>query len=216
MRHRALAAEVGHRDDRPAARGLQQRLGRRAQATSEYALTSSAIQKRSRGVSVNRPSRSSAAANATEWTSEVELAAERLAGLGARLGDVVVGADVALGHERAFRRGGELADAFSIRSPWKVNASRAPPSARPLCDRPGDRAPVCDAEDERALAREVGHEGRIYARLALVVRRAFLVTSRGPAISASAPPPRCSRSVGTAQRVRPGTLPHAAGPSRGA
>ena len=38
----------------------------RAQATSEYALMSTAIQKRSRGVSVKRPSRSSAAANATE------------------------------------------------------------------------------------------------------------------------------------------------------
>ena len=34
----------------------------REQATSEYAETSSAIQKRSRGVSVKRPSRSSAAA----------------------------------------------------------------------------------------------------------------------------------------------------------
>ena len=40
----------------------------REQATNEYALMSTAIQKRSRGVSVNRPSRSSAAANATEWT----------------------------------------------------------------------------------------------------------------------------------------------------
>ena len=40
----------------------------RAVATSEYALTSSAIQNRSRGVSVKRPSRSSAAANATECT----------------------------------------------------------------------------------------------------------------------------------------------------
>src|SRR5947208_97499 len=43
----------------------------RAQATSEYALTSTASQKRSRGVSVKRPSRSSAAAKATEWTSRL-------------------------------------------------------------------------------------------------------------------------------------------------
>jgi hypothetical protein len=40
----------------------------RVVATSEYALMSIAIQKRSRGVSVKRPSRSSAAANATECT----------------------------------------------------------------------------------------------------------------------------------------------------
>src|SRR5438270_858132 len=41
----------------------------REHATSEYAETSSASQKRSRGVSVKRPSRSSAAAKATECTS---------------------------------------------------------------------------------------------------------------------------------------------------
>ena len=40
---------------------------------------STAIQKRSRGVSVKRPSRSSAAANATEWTSRSSLPSQAAA-----------------------------------------------------------------------------------------------------------------------------------------
>src|SRR5215211_7281454 len=102
----------------------------RAVATSEYALTSSASQKRSRGVSVKRPSRSSAAAKATEWTrrssapSNVSATSPktRATSASARTSHAVTSG---LDTESASSR-----TDFSIRSPWKVNARVAPSSAR--------------------------------------------------------------------------------------
>src|SRR3989440_2407462 len=101
----------------------------RAQATSEYALTSSASQNRSRGVSVKRASRSSAAANATEWTSRSSCppnafptsAKTRSTSSSERTSQAVTsGLDTLPASSRT---------EGSIRSPWKVNASSAPSSA---------------------------------------------------------------------------------------
>ena len=79
---------------------------------------STAIQKPSRGVSTKRPSRSSVGAKATRVDEDVEPAAERAHDLGEDRVEVVVGAYVALGDERASRLAGELAHVFSMRSPW--------------------------------------------------------------------------------------------------
>src|SRR5918994_5619848 len=102
----------------------------RAAATSEYALMSTAIQKRSRGVSVKRPSRSSAAANATEWTSRSSppshaaptSANTRSRSSSARTSHAVTS------FESTDDASSRTLD--SIRSPWKVKASSAPSSAR--------------------------------------------------------------------------------------
>src|SRR3954447_6308425 len=100
-----------------------------AAATSEYALTSIAIQKRSRGVSVKRPSRSSAAANATECTRMSSFPSNtpptspktRSTAPSSRTSSSVTSElDTDSARSRTF---------FSIRSPWKVNATSAPPSA---------------------------------------------------------------------------------------
>ena len=71
---------------------------------------STAIQKRSRGVSTKRPSRSSAAAKATEWTRRSRPPPNASRHLGEDPRDVVVGAHVALGDERARHALGEVAD----------------------------------------------------------------------------------------------------------
>src|SRR5262245_21984076 len=101
----------------------------RARATSEYALTSSASQNRSRGVSVKRPSRSSAAANATECTSRSRPPSNasrtsvntRASSSSARTSQAVTsGLSTSAASARTFS---------SIRSPWYVKASFAPPSA---------------------------------------------------------------------------------------
>ena len=160
VRDGALAPEIGHRHDRAAAARLHQRLGRREHATNEYALMSTAIQKRSRGVSTKRPSRSSAAANATEWTRTSSPPPNASDDLGEDAGEVVVGADVALGDERAVDARGEIAhvllDALALVREGDARAL----VGEPLRDRPGDRALVRDAEDERLLAFEpAGHRG---------------------------------------------------------
>src|SRR3954447_17181122 len=99
---------------------------------SEYALTSSAIQKRSRGVSVKRPSRSSAAAYATEWTSRSRppsnvsetSAKTRAMSSSERTSQAVTsGLWTWAARSRTFD---------SIRSPWYVKATLAPPSASRL------------------------------------------------------------------------------------
>src|SRR5256885_940986 len=102
----------------------------RAHATSEYALTSSASQKRSRGVSVKRPSRSSAAANATEWTSRSSCPSDAVptsSKTRATSSSERTSHAVTCGLETDSASSRTL---FSIRSPWYVNASCAPPSAR--------------------------------------------------------------------------------------
>src|SRR5919197_181153 len=102
----------------------------RATATSEYALTSSASQKRARGVSVKRPSRSSAAANATEWTSTSSCPSNVSA-----VSATTRSTSSSERTSHAVTSGLETLSAscrtpLSIRSPWKVNARVAPSSAR--------------------------------------------------------------------------------------
>src|SRR5262249_49858068 len=101
----------------------------RAHATSEYALTSRAIQKPSRGGAVNRPSRPSAAAKATERTGTAMRppraspvsANARATSSSARTSQAVTnGLSTSAASARTFS---------SIRSPWYVKASLAPPSA---------------------------------------------------------------------------------------
>src|SRR4051812_3478070 len=90
---------------------------------------STAIQKRSRGVSVKRPSMSSAAANATEWTrrssvppktSDTSENTRSIAASSRTSSSVTRGLPTESARSRTL---------FSIRSPWKVNASSAPPAA---------------------------------------------------------------------------------------
>src|SRR5918995_362961 len=91
---------------------------------------STALQKRSPGVSVKRPSRSSAAAKATEWTSKSSLPSQAVA--------VSAKTRATSSSERTSHgvTSSEPADEassrtlLSIRSPWNVKASSAPSSAR--------------------------------------------------------------------------------------
>src|SRR3954447_1527541 len=88
-----------------------------------------AIQNRSRGVSVKRPSRSSAAANATECTSRSSSPPNA-----SPTSPKTRAISSSERTSRAVTRGLPTDSArsrtdFSIRSPWKVNASCAPPSA---------------------------------------------------------------------------------------
>src|SRR6266576_4213006 len=91
---------------------------------------------------------------------EVELAAERLPDLTEDARHVLVGADVALGHERRVDRGGQLAhgrlDPFSLVRERETGAARGELSG----DRPRDGALVGDTEDEPSLSCErSGHGG---------------------------------------------------------
>ena len=91
---------------------------------------SSAIQKRSRGVSTKRPSRSSAAAKATEWTrtsSPPPNVSATSANTRVRSSSERTSHSVTSGLATVAARSRTL---FSIRSPWYVNATCAPSSAR--------------------------------------------------------------------------------------
>ena len=171
-------------------------------------------------MSVKRPSRSSRGGERDRVDEEVEAAAERLADLGEDAGDVVVGADVARGHERAGHGLGELADV--LLDPVALEGER---ELRALVgqtagDRPRDRAPVRDAQDESALALEPFRHGAS-------LRTAPLLSAPCAAASLLAMPRRSSsrrrgggllqpvrRDFGEVQvpRVRAGTIatPHAA------
>ena len=156
--------------------------------------TSSAIQKRSRGVSVKRPSRSSAAAKATECTSRsssppnVSATWEKTRSMSASertSHSVTSGLPTDSASSRTF---------FSIRSPWYVKASCAPPSASRRRDRPRDRAPVCDAQDEAALSLEgARHSGESTATLSgLAPHRHASRRHRGARNGTARLQPRCS------------------------
>ena len=119
---------------------------------------STAIQNRSLGVSTKRPSRSSAAAKATEWTRTSRPPPNDVRHLGEDTRDVVVGAHVALGDERALDGRREVAhvllDALSLVGEGNGRAL----VGEALRDRPCDRALIRDAEHERLLAFEpAGH-----------------------------------------------------------
>ncbi len=121
---------------------------------------STAIQNRSRGVSTKRPSRSSAAAKATEWTRMSSPPPNASADLGEDTREVVVGADVALGDERTLDGRGEVAHVLLDALALVGERHARPLVGEALRDRPGDRALIRDAEDERLLAFEpAGHRG---------------------------------------------------------
>ena len=93
---------------------------------------STASQKRSRGVSVNRPSRSSAAAKATEWTSRSSRPSQ-VSATSPKTRSTSSSARTSQG-VTSFEPTDEASSRtlLSIRSPWKVKASSAPSSARRL------------------------------------------------------------------------------------
>src|SRR5262249_21265328 len=95
---------------------------------------------------------------------QVELSAEGLADLGEDAREVVVRADVAPGDERAPDRAGELADVALDPLALEGERELRAPRPEPRGDRPGDRAPVRDAEHQSALALEHGGDS-IPARL---------------------------------------------------
>jgi len=160
MRHRAHAAEVRHREDRAPTGRLHQRLGRAgardegvgrdvqrdpeavARRVGEAALEVARVRERDR------------------VDEQVELAAERLGHPAERRVEALVRADVALADERARDRLREVAhgllDALALVGERELRAA----GREALGDRPGDRAPVGDAEDEAALAVEGSSHGR--------------------------------------------------------
>ena len=126
----------------------------REQATNEYALMSTAIQKRSRGVSTNRPFEILGGGERHRVDEDVEPTSEGVRHLREDPREIVVGADVALGDQGAVDGRREVAhvllDAFALVRERDARAL----VGEPLRDRPGDRALVRDTEDERLLAFE--------------------------------------------------------------
>ncbi len=156
VRDCALAAEVGHGHDRAAAGGLHQGLGgarrRDERVGADVERHPEAL---ARGV-CEAAFEILGGGEGDRVDEEVELAAEGLADLGEDPGDLLVGADVARGDERARDRLRELADVAL--DPLALEGERELRAAvgEPLRDRPGDRALVGDAEHEAALSLE-GH-----------------------------------------------------------
>src|SRR4051794_25772350 len=172
---------------------------------------STAIQKRSRGVSVKRPSRSSAAANATECTrmssfpsnTPATSAKTRSIAASSRTSSSVTSG---LPTDSASSR-----TLFSMRSPWKVNATCAPPSAsrraiahaidRLLATpRTSARFPVNISDDANRLRLVCGA-----LRRPLLLAVAIALVASAAASAAPNPLPREAREQGF-QRVRAGHL----------
>ncbi len=156
---------------------------------------STAIQKRSRGVSVNRPSRSSAAAKATEWTSRSSPPPNASAGLGEDPVEVVVGADVALRHELRVDGRCEVAhrllDALALVRERELRAL----GGEPLGDRPGDGALVGDPQHERLLSLEPPRHRGDPTRLELASGRNARLRARRVHVSAPRGAPLPARQV---------------------
>ena len=200
VRHGALAAEVGHRQDRAAAARLHQRLGR-ARAGDER--VGAHVERHPEAVArrVGEAALEILGGGERDRVDEqVELAAERLADLARRR---------ARRRRRSGRRtrsrAGSTTDSassrtfFSIRSPWNVNASSRALVGEPLRDRPRDRAPVRDAQ----------HERRACPRTSRPRRRVYASGSRNAGYSAAVrrlacPRPRRGARLG---RVRRGRAP---------
>ena len=154
MRHRALAAEVRHRDDRAAAAGLHERL-RRPRAGHERVRADVDRQPEAVARRVREPALEILGRGERDGVDEeVETAVERLGHLREDARHVVVGAHVALGDERARDALRQLPhsalDALALVREGELGALvREPPR-----DRPGDRPLVGDPEHEPLLAGE--------------------------------------------------------------
>ncbi len=158
VRHRALATEVGHREDRPTSARFHERLCRpragdervRADVDGEPEAVSRRVGEAPFEV-LRRGERDGV-------DEDVEPAAEGIPDLGEDARDVIVRPDVALGHERARDGLGELADA--LLDPLALVGERELRAlvGEPPSDRPGDRALVGDTQHERLLPLEsAGH-----------------------------------------------------------
>src|SRR5262249_26136898 len=114
---------------------------------------------------------------------QVELPAEGVRHLAEDAGKILVGANIARGDERARDRLGELADVSLDPLSLEGEAGLRAFLGEPLGDRPGDRAPVGDAEHEAPLPLE-----RHGATLTITLAAACgSLSSRGPR-RGSAPP----------------------------
>ena len=119
---------------------------------------STAIQKRSRGCVDEAALEVLRCRERDRVDEDVEPAAERVCHLREDPRDVVVGADVALGDERARDALGEVAHVLLDALALVGERDGRPLVGEPLRDRPRDRALVRDAENERLLAFEpAGH-----------------------------------------------------------
>ena len=154
MRHRALAAEIRHRHDRAAAARLHQRLGR-AGARDER--IGGDVQRHPEPLA--RRIREAAleilrGREGNRVDEQIQPTVERLADLGEDARDVLVGADVALGDERARDLPRELADVRFDALALVGEGQPRSPVGEALRDRPRDRALVRDAQDQSGLAFE--------------------------------------------------------------
>ena len=144
---------------------------------------------------------------------QIELPAEDLPHLGDNTRDVVVRAHVALGHERRFDRGRQLANAALDPLALIGEGEAGAAVDQTLCDRPGDRPLVGDAKDKAALAREISHERaslRFLGYPANLRRLVFLPLAAALILASSASatlqPVRRSYGERSLPRVRAGTL----------
>ena len=115
---------------------------------------STASQKRSRGVSVNRPFEILGRREGDGVHEEIELAVPRLGDLAEDTVDVLVGADVAGGHELGVDRGREFAHVAFDPLALKGESELGPLVRQAPRDRPGDRPLVRDSHDQSAFSRE--------------------------------------------------------------
>src|SRR5438094_2651875 len=204
VRHRALAAEVRHRQDRAAAARLHQRLGQ-ARAGDEGVSRDVERQPETVARRVGEAALKILGGGERDRVHEqVEATVEPLANLAEDALEVPVGADIALGDERRAHGLGELAnvllDPLSLVGEGELGTSLREPAR----DRPRDRAAVCDAENQAALARECPFHGResmaeFSATLRLLRRSLVLVCSAALVLATAA----------TAQ-LKPIRLPHKA------
>jgi hypothetical protein len=134
---------------------------RRAQATSEYAETSTAIQKPVARCVGEAALEILGGREGDRVDEQVELPTEGIPHLAEDAFEVFVGADVALGHERRVDRAGELTDALLDPLSLIRERERGTALGEPARDRPGDRTAVRDAQDKTAFSGKPFHGARV-------------------------------------------------------
>ncbi len=154
VRNRALATEVGHGHDRAATAPFHQGLCRpRAGDERVGADVESHPEAVARRVH-EAPFQVLGGREGDRVDEDVEAAAEGLRYLGEDALDVVVRPDVALGDERARHGLGEVADALLDPLALVREGDLCALGGEAVGDRPGNRALVGDAQDERLLPLE--------------------------------------------------------------
>src|SRR5215211_2966839 len=122
---------------------------------------------------------------------QVELAPERLPHFGENPLHVLVGANVALGQQRARDRLGQLPHTLLDPLALISEGERGSACGQLLRDRPCDRAAVRDAENQTSLAGEVSHGGG-----ESIVAPCGSLSSRGDRAGSARPWRACSPHVG--------------------